>query len=66
VRLLIAIILIVYCVGVGVELAPTFQSGWAHVPASELTSNIFQALPDALGWPAKVYHNFANRDGVTT
>ena len=57
-RLLIAIVLVVYCVGVGVELAPTFQSGWNSQPAAELSSNVIHALPDALAWPAQVYRRF--------
>jgi hypothetical protein len=61
VRLLIAIILIVYFIGVGVELAPTFQTGWSTLPASELSANVLHALPDALAWPAKVYRSFTSR-----
>ncbi len=60
-RLLIAIVVIVYLVGVGVVLAPTFQSGWNSLPAADLSANVVHELPDALAWPAKVYRSFANR-----
>jgi hypothetical protein len=66
VRLLIALIVIVYLVGVGVELAPIFQTGWAHQTASELTSNIIDALPNALAWPVQVYRNFTGKPAATT
>ena len=56
-RLLIALIVIVYLIGVGVELAPIFQTGWNHASAAELSGNVIHALPDALAWPAHVYHN---------
>jgi len=59
VRLLVLLILIVYCVGVGVQLAPTVRSGWDHSSASELAANVSHALPDALAWPAQVYRNVA-------
>ncbi len=63
-RLLIAIVLVVYCVGVGVALAPIFQSGWYTQPAGELASNVVHALPDALAWPAKVYRGFTGHSAA--
>ena len=56
-RMLIILILIVYFVGVGVELAPILQSGWSHASAADLSSSVIRALPDALAWPAHVYRN---------
>ncbi len=56
-RSLIALIVIVYLVGVGVVLSPTIQAKWSTVSASELASSVAQALPGALGWPAGVYRN---------
>jgi hypothetical protein len=47
-RLLLVLILVVYCVGVGVELAPVFDSGWNHLPASDLASSVVHDLRDAL------------------
>jgi hypothetical protein len=58
VRLLIALVIIIYLIGVGVELAPTIQSGWTRQPASELSASVLQELPGAFAWPAKVYRNY--------
>jgi len=46
-RLLLALIIIVYLVGVGVALSPTIRSEWSPSPASELARNIAQELPGA-------------------
>jgi Flp pilus assembly pilin Flp len=56
-RLLIALLVIVYIVGVGVTLSPTIKEKWNSAPASDLGASVVQALPDALAWPAKVYRS---------
>jgi len=60
-RLIIALIVIVYLVGVGVVLAPTIQGKWNSATASELTASVGDALPTALAWPARVYHSVTGR-----
>jgi hypothetical protein len=55
-RALVALIVIVYLVGVGVALSPTIQTKWNSASASELTASVAQALPVALAWPAKFFH----------
>jgi hypothetical protein len=55
-RLLLALIIIVYLVGVGVVLSPIFRSTWNSEPASVLADNVVRALPDALAWPVKAAH----------
>ena len=61
-RLLIGIIVIVYLVGVGVCLSPTFREKWSSAPTSELVASVEQAVPSALAWPARIYHNMAGRE----
>jgi hypothetical protein len=56
-RGIILLLVIVYLVGVGVELAPTIQGKWNDATASQLTASIVDALPDALTWPAKAYRS---------
>ena len=56
-RLLIAIIVIAYLVGVGVVLSPTIRDKWSTDPASVLAASIVQELPGALAWPATVYRS---------
>ncbi len=59
-RALIALIAIVYLVGVGVVLSPTVQAEWNSGTASNLATNIRQALPNALAWPAGIYHSITD------
>ncbi len=56
-RMLIALLVIVYFVGVGVVLAPTIKDKWNSAPASELTASVVQELPNALAWPARAYRS---------
>jgi hypothetical protein len=56
-RLLLALIIIVYLVGVGVFLAPTVQSTWNSEAASGFAQSVAQALPDALAWPVRAFHS---------
>ncbi len=60
-RGLIALVVIVYLVGVGVALAPTIQANWSSATAAEFASRVGQALPYALAWPAWVYRSVAQR-----
>ena len=59
-RAMIALIVIIYLVGVGVVLSPTFQAEWNRGTASNLAARIGQALPNALAWPAGIYHSMTN------
>jgi hypothetical protein len=55
-RALLALIVIVYLVGVGVVLSPVVRHAWDTEPASVVAGNIGQALPDALAWPVRAAH----------
>lgn len=61
-RLLVGIVVTVYLVGVGVSLSPIFHDKWNNAPASDLVASVGQALPGALTWPARVYHDVADRE----
>jgi hypothetical protein len=65
-RLLIALIVIVYLIGVGVVLAPTVEGKWNTATAAELTSSVGQALPHAFAWPVAAYRNITGKDGKET
>lgn len=60
-RLVIALALIVYLVGMGVALAPTVQSKWHTETASDFAASVAQNLPRAAAWPARAYRSFAER-----
>jgi hypothetical protein len=55
-RLLLALIIIIYLVGIGVVLSPTVRSTWDSAPASALAQSIAQELPNALAWPVRAAH----------
>lgn len=60
-RLLIALIVVIYIVGVGVVLSPTIQAKWSGVPASNFAASVAQALPEAVVWPATAFHSMTVR-----
>jgi hypothetical protein len=53
-RLVLALIIVIYLVGVGVVLAPTIQAKWNAAPASDLAASVWDQLPYALAWPARL------------
>jgi hypothetical protein len=60
-RLLVALLVIVYLVGVGVSLSPTIRSKWNSATAAELASSVGQDLPNAVAWPARAYRSLVDR-----
>ena len=60
-RLLIALLVIVYLVGVGVALAPTIKANWSTGPASQFVESVATDLPRALSWPATAYRSIAGK-----
>ena len=63
-RTFIALIVIIYLVGVGVVLAPTISAKWNSGTASELFASVFQELPGALAWPVTIYHRMMDAPPV--
>jgi len=60
-RVLIALLVIIYIVGVGVVLSPTIETKWKGASASDLATSVAQALPNAVAWPVTVYHGMTSR-----
>jgi hypothetical protein len=60
-RVLIALLVIVYLVGVGVALAPTIKANWSTGPASQFVESVATELPRALSWPATAYRSIAEK-----
>jgi hypothetical protein len=54
-RAFIALVVVIYLVGVGAALAPTVRDRWNAGPASEFADSVVRAAPDALAWPARAY-----------
>ena len=59
-RAVIALIVIVYLVGVCVVLSPVIRAEWNSGSASNLATSVGQALPNALAWPAGIYHSMTD------
>jgi hypothetical protein len=59
-RLLLALLVIVYLVGIGVVLSPTIQAKWNSGTASELVAGVWAELPRAMSWPVTLYHDLAD------
>jgi len=55
-RAFIALVVIVYLVGVAIMLAPTVSTKWSTATASDLFGNVLLELPRALAWPVTIYH----------
>jgi hypothetical protein len=60
-RLLVALLVIVYLVGVGVQLSPTIEAKWSSATTPELVASIAEALPAAAAWPARAYRTVVDR-----
>jgi hypothetical protein len=60
-RMLIALIVIIYLVGIGVALSPTIQTKWKGASASDLATSVGGALPNAVAWPARAYRSLTGR-----
>jgi hypothetical protein len=60
-RLFIALIVIIYLVGIGVELSPTIQAKWNGASASDLVTSVVQELPNAMAWPVRVFRRITQR-----
>jgi hypothetical protein len=60
-RVLIALVVIIYLVGVGVALAPTIQAKWKDASAADLAASVMQELPNALAWPARAFRSITGR-----
>ena len=55
-RIFVALVVIIYLVGVGVMLEPTISSKWNSGTASELFASVSHEIPGALAWPVTMYH----------
>jgi hypothetical protein len=64
-RSVLALIVMIYLVGVGIVLSQTIQSKWSAVSAADLSESVGQELPYALAWPARLARELdASRRGT--
>jgi hypothetical protein len=62
-RLLLALIVIAYLVGVGVALAPTMREKWTTATASDFAASVASELPYAFAWPRRAYDRLMQQPG---
>ena len=60
-RLLVALVVIIYIVGIGVVLSPTVEAKWSAAPASGFATSVADALPNAVAWPVRAFQSITNR-----
>ena len=60
-RALIALVVVVYLIGIGVVLSPTIQANWRSASTSDLASSVAHELPKAVAWPARALHSMSAR-----
>ena len=53
---ILALVVVVYLIGMGVVLAPTVQTEWNSATAAEFTGSVLRELPRAAVWPQTLYH----------
>lgn len=58
---LLSLLVIVYIVGICVDLAPIVRASWDTAPASEMTADVLAHLPEAATWPVRVFDNLRNK-----
>jgi hypothetical protein len=61
-RFVLALIVIIYLVGVGVVLAPTIEANWNASSASQFFGTVVKDLPTALSWPVTAYRRTVEHD----
>jgi hypothetical protein len=50
---LVSLLVLVWIIGIAVELAPRAQAGWDTETASELVAGMVDQLPYAAAWPVR-------------
>ncbi len=60
-RMLIALLVVIYLIGVGVVLSPTIRANWSTDTTANAATDLAQALPYALAWPARAFQRATDR-----
>jgi hypothetical protein len=60
-RRLLSLLMIVYVIGVAVQISPIVREQWDSVPASQLVASVADQLPEAVSWPARAYRSVHGR-----
>jgi hypothetical protein len=52
----LVLVVLVYLLGVGYELAPIFKAHWHNGTPADLSDAVMDGLPAAFVWPVTLYH----------
>jgi hypothetical protein len=66
---LISLLLLVYVIGIGVQLAPTVQGSWDKETAEQVFARVMDELPHAAAWPVRTFDSIrgkTNEPATTT
>ena len=55
---LLSLLVLVYVIGIAVQLAPSAQAGWDTQSASQLVAGMVEELPHAAAWPVRAVESF--------
>ena len=58
---ILSLVVVIYIIGICVDLAPIVRAEWNTAPASELASDVVAHLPEAAAWPVRLFDNLRNR-----
>lgn len=58
---LIFVVLLIYVVGIGVQLTPTVREGWNSMTAAQLLDRTAEELPNAAAWPMRAYESLTGQ-----
>jgi hypothetical protein len=58
---LISLLLLVYVIGIGVQLAPTVQGSWDKETAEQVFARVMDELPRAAAWPVRAFDSIRGK-----
>lgn len=59
---LLSLLLLIYVIGIGVQLAPTVEAAWDTDTASEVSAKVMDELPSAARWPVRMFDRLRDKD----
>jgi len=58
---LLLLLVVVYIIGICVQLAPVVRASWDTLPASRLMAEVIAQMPEAAAWPVRVFDNLRGK-----
>ena len=58
---LLSLLILVYVIGIGVQLAPTVEAAWDKETAAQVTARVMDELPNAAAWPVRAFDSIRGK-----